>query len=79
VGVVAIGGRLIEVVPKIDRQNEMEARENLHLMIAAAGLVPASRADVARLAQKNKPLIAAYMWLYMERLAEVDPEIRTRG
>lgn len=68
VGVIGIGARCIEVVPKIDEPSELKVRENLLHMIARADLVPLSAADIARLANTNKPLLTAYMELYVDQL-----------
>ena len=68
VGAIGLGDRCIEVIPKIDEPSELKARENLLYMIARAGLVPISNADIARLANTNKPLLAAYMELYADHL-----------
>lgn len=68
VGVIGLANRCIEVIPKIDEPNELKARENLLYMIARAGLVPLSAADIAQLANTNKPLLAAYMELYVNHL-----------
>lgn len=68
VGVIGLGARCIEVIPKIDEPDELKARENLLHMIARAGLVPLSAADITRLANTNKPLLEAYMELYVEHL-----------
>jgi len=69
VGVIGLGERCIEVVPKIDEPNELKVRENLLYMITRAGIVPLSVADIARLASSNKPLLIAYMELYVDQLA----------
>lgn len=69
VGVIGVGKHCIEVIPKIDEPNELKARENLLHMIARAGLVPLTAADIARLGNTNKPLLSAYMELYIDHLA----------
>ena len=45
VGVIGLGSRCIEVIPKIDEPSELKARENLLHMIARAGLVPPRACD----------------------------------
>lgn len=69
VGVLGIGNHCIEVVPKIDEPSELAARENLLHMVQRGGLVPLATADIARLANTNKPLLTAYMELYVDHLA----------
>ena len=69
VGVIGLGSRCIEVVPKIDEPDELRSRENLIYMISKAGLVPLAVADQARLANTNKPLLEAYLELYVRHLA----------
>ena len=70
VGVIGVGNRCIEVIPKIDEAcSEPNVRENLLYMIARAGFVPLANADIARLANTNKPLLIAYMELYVDQLA----------
>lgn len=70
VGVVGVGKHCIEVIPKIDEPDALKARENLLIMIARAGLLPVSQADITKLARADKPLLAAYMELYIDRLGE---------
>lgn len=69
VGAIGIGDRQLEVLPKIDREGEGDARNNLHTMIATAGLVPAAEADLARLGNAKKPLLVAYMDRYVRALS----------
>jgi len=68
VGVIGVANHCIEVIPKIDEPDELKVRENLLYMIARAGLIPLSAADIARLANTNKPLLVAYMELYVDNL-----------
>ncbi len=70
VGAIGIGDRQLEVLPKVDREGEADARNNLHAMIATAGLVPAAEADLARLGNAQKPLLVAYMDRYVRGLAQ---------
>jgi len=69
VGVISVGRRCIEVIPKIDTQSDQKVRENLLYMIARAGLVSLTDVDVARLVGTNKLLLAAYLELYVDNLA----------
>ena len=70
VGVLGLQTRCIEVVPKIDEPSDLKTRENLLYMLSRAGLVPLSIADIAWLANRNKPLIVAYMELFVDNLAK---------
>lgn len=69
VGAIGVGNRCIEVIPKVDEHGEPNVRENLLYMIARSGFVPLSNADIAKLADTNKPLLIAYMELYVDQLA----------
>jgi len=73
VGSFGIGHHCIDVVPKIDLPSDQDGTcqtmENLLYMIATAGLVPVSSAEVARLARSDKPLIVAFMDLYVRELS----------
>lgn len=74
VGVIGLGKRSIEVIPKIEDSDSKKVRENLLHMVSIAGLVPISEADITSLANSNKSLLAAYMELYVQHL---DREWRT--
>jgi len=69
VGVIGVANHCIEVIPKIDVLGELKARENFLYMISRAGLVPLAAADIARLTSADKPLLVAYMELYVDQLA----------
>ncbi len=68
VGMVGIGNRAIEVVPKTDRADGPAARQNLVYMVSRAGLVPMSQVDAALLGRASLPLLLAYMSLYVRNL-----------
>jgi len=69
VGVIGVASHCIEVIPKIDEPDNKKARENLLYMIYRAGMVPLTEADIARLTSVDKPLLIAYMELYVDKLA----------
>ncbi|GAM11759.1 5-methylcytosine-specific restriction enzyme subunit McrC [Geobacter sp. OR-1] len=73
VGTIGIGDKSIEVIPKIDAINgqlsDVPTRENLLAMVASAGYVPLARTEIARLAYDGKPLLAAFLDLYVDNLA----------
>lgn len=72
VGTLGLGPRSIEVVPKIDASDgpvsDARTRENLLCMIARAGLVPVTQADIAKMAGSGKPLLSSFMDLYVDNL-----------
>ncbi len=72
VGTLGIGRKCIEIVPKIDDPESPglnRARENLLYMISRAGYVPLTPADIVRIADPNRPLINAFLDLYIENLS----------
>ncbi|MBT1070697.1 McrC family protein [Pelotalea chapellei] len=73
VGTFGIGDKSIEVIPKIDSSAELlpdaPTRENLLTMVAAAGYVSLARSEIARLTYDSKPLLAAFLDLYVDNLA----------
>jgi 5-methylcytosine-specific restriction enzyme subunit McrC len=73
VGTFGLSDRAIEVVPKIDNSegvsHESASRENLLFMVARAGYISVTPAEVARLAASEKTLLAAFLELYVEKLA----------
>lgn len=69
VGTVAMGRRLLEVLPKIDLPGSELVQQNLHLMLAASGLLPVDEADVAPLTRSGQPLLPIYLAVYVRRLA----------
>ncbi len=73
VGSIGIGDKCIEVIPKIDAVDgqlaEATTRENLLAMVASAGYVPLARTEIARLAHTGKPLLVAFLDLYVDNLA----------
>ncbi len=62
VGVIQLGGVQIEILPKIDEQNQEtgnrwgQARQNLLYMLAVAGDIPIRFRDIARLTVRKAPL-----------------------
>lgn len=73
VGTLAVGDKCIEVYPKIDSTDGSDplgrARENLIHMVATAGYVPYTEAGLFPLLKSQKPIISAYMELYVDNLA----------
>ena len=69
VGVIGIGKRCIEVIPKVDQPSEKGVRENLLYMILSAGLIPIAPADIARFSNTGKPLLVAYLDLFVYHLS----------
>lgn len=72
VGTLSIGDKCIEVYPKIDTPDDldslMRARENLIHMISVAGYAPFAEAGLSPLLRSEKPLITAYMEIYVDYL-----------
>lgn len=72
VGVLQIGGDAIEVVPKIDRLDERQARINLFRMLARTRQLDVHEADLARLAAQNMSILEIFIRLFCDKLfAEV--------
>lgn len=73
VGTLGVGQRCLEVIPKIDDPagplDARRTRENLLWMVSRAGMVPIEPADIARLADPQRPLLAAFLDLYVDHLA----------
>ncbi|CAG0947709.1 McrC family protein [Geobacter sp.] len=73
VGTLGVGRRCLEVIPKIDDPagplDARRTRENLLWMVSRAGMVPIEPADIARLADPQRPLLAAFLDLYVDHLA----------
>ncbi len=73
VGSLGIGNKCLEIIPKIDEPSGVadhsRSRENLLYMIARAGYVPLTPADIVRMADTDRPLLAAFLDLYIENLA----------
>ena len=70
VGMLGLNCRCIEVIPKIDTANDNATRENLHYMISRAGLIPVTPADLAHMSKAGKPLLIAYMEIFVDQLAK---------
>lgn len=68
VGSFAIGNLCIDVVPKIDTDDSEAAMANLLHMVSAAGLMRFKPADISWLVKSDKPLITAFLELYVENL-----------
>ncbi len=72
VGVLQIGGDAIEVVPKIDRLDERQARINLFRMLARTRQLDVHEADLTRLAAQNLSILEIFIRLFCDKLfAEV--------
>ncbi len=73
VGTLGVGKHCLEVIPKIDDTSgaldDRRTRENLLWMVARAGMVPIAPADIARLADPQRPLLAAFLQLYVDKLS----------
>lgn len=73
VGTLGVGRRCLEVIPKIDDPagplDARRTRENLLWMVSRAGMVRIEPADIARLADPQRPLLAAFLDLYVDHLA----------
>lgn len=67
VGTVGVPGYTIEILPKIDLDDD-RTRARLLDMLALAGLVPFSPGGVAPQSGVGMTLIDAFLWLYMQRL-----------
>lgn len=72
VGSLGIGRYCIDVVPKIDTPEGKDvfgsAMENLLHMLRVSGLLPVLKGDIAQLANQEKPLIVAFLELYINKL-----------
>lgn len=72
VGTLGIGRNCIEVLPKIDDPagplDARRTRANLLWMASRAGLVPVTPADIVRLANVERPLLVAFLDLYVAHL-----------
>ena len=72
VGSLAVGNVCIDVVPKIDtdvdESSYKSGMENLLHMVSGAGLVEFNKADISWLAESKKPLVTAFLELYVEHL-----------
>jgi 5-methylcytosine-specific restriction enzyme subunit McrC len=73
VGTLGVGKHCLEVIPKIDdATGELDGRrtrENFLWMVARAGIVPIASGDVALLADPKRPLLAAFLQLYVDKLS----------
>jgi 5-methylcytosine-specific restriction enzyme subunit McrC len=68
VGVVGVGDRAIEILPKIDEADD-GARQRLLQMISIAGLLPCLEAGIADLAPSVPCLLDVFMQAYIRQLA----------
>ena len=68
VGVIGLGERAIEILPKIDTADD-GARRRLVEMLSIAGLVPHLDAGIADLASRVPSLLDAFMQAYTRQLA----------
>jgi 5-methylcytosine-specific restriction enzyme subunit McrC len=73
VGTLGVGKHCLEVIPKIDDPagalDGRRTRENLLWMVSRAGMVPIAPADIAWLADPQRPLLAAFLQLYVDKLS----------
>lgn len=73
VGTLGVGEKTVEVIPKIDSSvgplSEAKTRENLLYMLSRAGYVPLAPAEITRMVHSGKPLLAAFLDLYVDNLA----------
>jgi 5-methylcytosine-specific restriction enzyme subunit McrC len=73
VGTLGVGKHCLEVIPKIDDTtgtlDGRRTRENLLWMVSRAGMVPIAPADIAWLADPQRPLLAAFLQLYVDKLS----------
>jgi len=73
VGTLGVGDKMIEVIPKVDSSDgelsDARTRENLLHMLAMAGDVLLSPADITRMVHSGKPLLSAFLNLYVHNLA----------
>lgn len=71
VGVIGIGRRIIEILPKIDEKNDGSeknknlCRDRLLSMLAIAGDIPYKFSTEASLSSKNLPLLEFFICLYV--------------
>lgn len=68
VGVIGVGNRTIEILPKIDEADDA-ARRRLVQMLSLAGMVPYLEAGIANLAPSVPCLLDAFMQAYIRQLA----------
>ncbi len=68
VGTYGIDKYCIEVIPKVDEQDDQSVQRNLAYMLCAAGLVPAAPADIARFTDNGDPLLLAFLNIFVELL-----------
>lgn len=79
VGSFSIGKYCIDVAPKIDDvgkcpdnpELELRAFSNLYYMVSASDLVPWKESDVSWLVNSGKPMVEAFLCLYVKKLEDL--------